>query len=206
VPITAADVARLGWRKFESGQTVTPEDLDANYVRRTEAEMLEKIRSWLSIRRAVLTDVPAIVELERQTPSAAHWSRQQYENVFVHTRTQASERVIWVNEEKSPTENNHLVTAFLVAHRVDTEWELENVVVTEAERRKGIGRQLMQRFVQSARAEHATAIHLEVRLSNSSARAFYEKMGFTETGKRKRYYADPPEDAVIYKLSVPPLS
>ncbi len=44
-PITAADVARLGSRKIQSGQTVGPEQLEANYIRRTDAEMLEKIGS-----------------------------------------------------------------------------------------------------------------------------------------------------------------
>jgi tRNA threonylcarbamoyladenosine biosynthesis protein TsaB len=42
-PITAASVARLGWRKILCGETVTPEQLEANYIRRTDAEMLEKI-------------------------------------------------------------------------------------------------------------------------------------------------------------------
>ena len=42
-PISAADVARLGWRKIQSGETVTPEQLEANYIRRTDAEMLDKI-------------------------------------------------------------------------------------------------------------------------------------------------------------------
>jgi tRNA threonylcarbamoyladenosine biosynthesis protein TsaB len=44
-PISAAAVARLGWRKIQSGETVTPEQLEANYIRRTDAEMLEKIGS-----------------------------------------------------------------------------------------------------------------------------------------------------------------
>jgi tRNA threonylcarbamoyladenosine biosynthesis protein TsaB len=42
-PISAAAVARLGWRKLQSGETVTPEQLEANYIRRTDAEMLEKM-------------------------------------------------------------------------------------------------------------------------------------------------------------------
>jgi tRNA threonylcarbamoyladenosine biosynthesis protein TsaB len=42
-PISAADVARLGWRKILSGDTVTPEQLEANYIRRTDAEILERI-------------------------------------------------------------------------------------------------------------------------------------------------------------------
>jgi tRNA threonylcarbamoyladenosine biosynthesis protein TsaB len=43
-PISAAAVARLGWRKIQSGETVGPEQLEANYIRRTDAEMLEKSR------------------------------------------------------------------------------------------------------------------------------------------------------------------
>lgn len=42
-PISAADVARLGWRKICAGETVSPEQLEANYIRRTETEMLERI-------------------------------------------------------------------------------------------------------------------------------------------------------------------
>jgi tRNA threonylcarbamoyladenosine biosynthesis protein TsaB len=41
-PISAEAVARLGWRKIQSGEVVTPEQLEANYIRRTDAEMLEK--------------------------------------------------------------------------------------------------------------------------------------------------------------------
>jgi hypothetical protein len=44
-PVSAAVIARLGWRKVRSSDTVTPEALEANYIRRTDAEMLEKIRS-----------------------------------------------------------------------------------------------------------------------------------------------------------------
>ena len=44
-PITAAEVARLGWHKIQSGKTVTSEQLEANYIRRTDAEMLEKMGS-----------------------------------------------------------------------------------------------------------------------------------------------------------------
>ncbi|MGA7402920.1 MAG: tRNA (adenosine(37)-N6)-threonylcarbamoyltransferase complex dimerization subunit type 1 TsaB [Candidatus Sulfotelmatobacter sp.] len=44
-PVSAAEVARLGWRKIESGETVTAEQLEANYIRRTDAEMLERLGS-----------------------------------------------------------------------------------------------------------------------------------------------------------------
>lgn len=42
--ISAAEVARLGWQKIRSGDVVTPEQLEANYVRRTDAEILERHR------------------------------------------------------------------------------------------------------------------------------------------------------------------
>ncbi|MGO8795577.1 MAG: tRNA (adenosine(37)-N6)-threonylcarbamoyltransferase complex dimerization subunit type 1 TsaB [Candidatus Sulfotelmatobacter sp.] len=41
-PITAAEIARFAWRKIQLGETVTPEQLEANYIRRTDAEMLDK--------------------------------------------------------------------------------------------------------------------------------------------------------------------
>lgn len=44
-PLSASAVARLGWRKLQSGETVTAEQLEANYIRRTDAEMLERIGS-----------------------------------------------------------------------------------------------------------------------------------------------------------------
>lgn len=44
-PLSASDVARLGWRKILSGETLTAEQLEANYIRRTDAEMLDRMGS-----------------------------------------------------------------------------------------------------------------------------------------------------------------
>lgn len=41
-PMDAGAVARFGWRKLQSGETVTPEQLEANYIRRTDAEIFAK--------------------------------------------------------------------------------------------------------------------------------------------------------------------
>lgn len=41
-PITAGDVVRLGWRKLGAGEVVSPEQLEANYIRRTDAEIFAK--------------------------------------------------------------------------------------------------------------------------------------------------------------------
>ena len=43
--VSAFEVARLGWRKIGQGEMVTAEQLEANYIRRTDAEMLERLGS-----------------------------------------------------------------------------------------------------------------------------------------------------------------
>jgi tRNA threonylcarbamoyladenosine biosynthesis protein TsaB len=44
-PVDAGTIARLGWRKIQQGQIVSPEELEANYIRRTDAEILAKVSS-----------------------------------------------------------------------------------------------------------------------------------------------------------------
>jgi tRNA threonylcarbamoyladenosine biosynthesis protein TsaB len=42
VTVDAESIARVGWRKLQSGETVSPEQLDANYIRRSDAEIFSK--------------------------------------------------------------------------------------------------------------------------------------------------------------------
>jgi ribosomal-protein-alanine N-acetyltransferase len=150
------------------------------------------------VRRATAADVPAMMDLERQSPTAAHWSPQQYEDLFIGTRGgQQSERLAWIIEEEGKTPE---LFAFLIAHRIDAEWELENIAVAGAVRGRGVGTRLLCEFVAHARAEKGSRIFLEVRASNEGARALYRKMGFEETGLRKSYYSDPAEDAIQCQL------
>ncbi len=162
----------------------------------------------MRIRRANVADVPGMMGVQRQSPAAAHWSRQQYEGFFAATSMgEPSERFAWVveddtrNPEKASSEVPEIV-AFLVAHRVDQDWELENIVVALTARRCGVGTRLLGELITRARAERGRTIFLEVRESNHSARALYRKAGFKETGLRKSYYANPPEDAILCRLSL----
>ena len=75
--------------------------------------------------------------------------------------------------------------------RVDAEWELENIVVAEVARRRGVGTLFWTSSSRTFEPEKGGEIFLEVRESNLSARAFYRKLGFEETGLRKSYYSDP---------------
>ncbi len=94
------------------------------------------------------------------------------------------------------------IVAYLAAHCVDREWELQYIVVSRKFRRRSLATLLLNELVEHARSRNADAIFLEVRESNQAARALYCKVGFTETGLRKSYYSNPAEDAILCRLSL----
>jgi ribosomal-protein-alanine N-acetyltransferase len=59
---------------------------------------------------------------------------------------------------------------------------------------------LLSELLDIARGGGAKAIFLEVRESNQAARALYEKWAFLESGRRRRYYQEPDEDAILYRI------
>jgi [ribosomal protein S18]-alanine N-acetyltransferase len=143
-----------------------------------------------------------MVFLEQQSPAAAHWSRAQYESVLA-TTDPVLQRVGWVAQvEPLETPDEAGLLGFLIAHRIDAEWELENIAVAPAARRQGVATRLLSALLAHVRAENGSAIFLEVRESNQTARRLYEKAGFEETGVRKNYYSAPQEDAVLYRRCI----
>ena len=147
---------------------------------------------FMNLRAATPADIPAMMRLVNHSATAAHWSREQYERVFDET---SPRRMALVIEEAVGMQG------FLVAHQVAAEWEIENIAVAGAARRRGLGTRLLGQFLDQARSQGATAVFLEVRASNRAARSLYEKWAFTESGRRARYYTQPEEDAVVYRLS-----
>jgi ribosomal-protein-alanine acetyltransferase len=141
------------------------------------------------------------MDLERESATAAHWSRQQYADALATSDPQSVERVVLIAEDEGAGVESEIF-GFLVAQRVDVEWELENIVVANGVRRRGTGTLLLMELITRARAAGGCAIFLEVRESNQAARAFYRKMGFEETGARSLYYASPAENAVLYRLKL----
>jgi ribosomal-protein-alanine N-acetyltransferase len=80
---------------------------------------------------------------------------------------------------------------------------LMNIAVLPEFRRRGVGKALLGNAVREVKRLHPdTKLTLEVRKSNIAAAAFYEKFGFNVTGKRNKYYQEPPDDAVIMELDV----
>ena len=131
--------------------------------------------------------------LERDSATAAHWSREQYENAF---SGDAPSRIVLVVEEDAGLQG------FIAGRELGTEWEIENIAVTASGRRCGLGTQLLEEFLKLARGRRAEVVFLEVRESNVAARKLYEKWAFVESGRRKHYYREPDEDAIIYRLDL----
>ena len=73
-------------------------------------------------------------------------------------------------------------------------------------RRVGVGSQLLENALQSAIAEGARKVFLEVRAGNLAAQEMYKKFGFAEDGRRLRYYKDNHEDAVLMSLKLDAIS
>jgi ribosomal-protein-alanine N-acetyltransferase len=82
------------------------------------------------------------------------------------------------------------------------ELQIDNLAVAERWRRQGIGGALLKSALSQASGLGARAATLEVRSTNATARVFYEKEGFRPVGLRRRYYADPPDDALLLSREI----
>jgi ribosomal-protein-alanine acetyltransferase len=187
---------------------------------------------FVKIRLAVPEDLVSIIEIERSSATAAHWSEEGYgwtkqrvpgdlERLVLvaegndpvdpekevnlrepfRPRTRRQREGIADLRDETPSEaqlRRDSVVGFLVARHVNEEWELENIVVAAKFRRQGIGKRLLGALVAQARDANGEAIFVEVRESNLWARQLYQKAGFRETGRRRLYYSNPAEDAILY--------
>jgi ribosomal-protein-alanine N-acetyltransferase len=143
------------------------------------------------IRPGVADDIPAILKIERRTKSGTHWAEEKYREIF---EREIPRRIVLVAEDESG------VQGFGIIRLLHQECEVENLVIATDRRRQGTGRQLLCRLIDLAYNQGATEVFLEVRESNTPARALYNKFGFTQGGRRKLYYHNPEEDAILYRL------
>jgi ribosomal-protein-alanine acetyltransferase len=170
----------------------------------------------MRVRRAAATDIAGMMRLERSAQSVAHWPLQLYEKLFSPDEPSVPGRLAWIVEGEDPrdTANDLLLSldeaqeptltilGFLIARKIDSEWELENIVVATDLRRQKLGTRLLSEFLTYVREAHGSRIFLEVRESNFAARSLYEKFFFRPSGVRKNYYFDPAEDAFLYDLRI----
>ncbi|MFL5883504.1 MAG: ribosomal protein S18-alanine N-acetyltransferase [Thermoleophilaceae bacterium] len=88
------------------------------------------------------------------------------------------------------------LVGYVICSRYDTVWHLMNVAVDDRLRRQGIATALLARLFDEADAP-GEQYTLEVRPSNHEAIALYERFGFRAAGRRRGYYHDNKEDALI---------
>jgi len=89
------------------------------------------------------------------------------------------------------------IHGFVILRRVADEGELFQIAVDSNARRRGAADMLMRAALRYAGERAIRKIYLEVRGSNAPAIALYRKHGFAPVGRRKRYFDNPVEDAVI---------
>ena len=138
-------------------------------------------------------DAAGLTAILRDAPEAANWTQASYRE--------------WMNSPGAVafvSEGDGRVTGFVIGRQVADEAEVLNLAVVPLARRKGQGGVLLNAVVSEFRARGVNRVYLEVRESNVAARAFYAKHGFSQTGKRLKYYRKPEEAAIVMekKLAV----
>ena len=127
-----------------------------------------------------------MLEIQHASPEAAQWSAAHYERGFADAESHSG----------LVAEIDGVLVGFLV-HRstVSTETEVLNLAVDTHARGQGVAMAL----VAALRCGVAGDIFLEVRAANRPAIGLYERAGFAVVGRRKDYYQDPADDALIMK-------
>jgi ribosomal-protein-alanine N-acetyltransferase len=95
---------------------------------------------------------------------------------------------------------------FIIAREAGGEAEILTLAVDPERRRRGLGAQLAAAAIEAALARGASALFLEVAVDNAAAIGLYRSLGFSEAGRRPRYYArrDGSVDALILRRDLTP--
>lgn len=142
----------------------------------------------LGIHVALPRDVDAVAAIEAASFTQP-WSRRSFRalvearNVIFLVATDAADRV----------------QGYAVVYVAADQSELANLAVTRERRGEGYGRRLLVQCMAAARERGARTMFLEVRESNRSAQELYRSVGFHPVSRRRRYYEEPVEDALVLR-------
>jgi [ribosomal protein S18]-alanine N-acetyltransferase len=144
----------------------------------------------LTIRKMTVKDIPAVIDLDQKSFSLP-WP----ERSFRYELTDNPASRCWLAE----LEGN--VVGMIVAWLIVDEAHVATLATHPDFRRQGIAKKLLAHALQQLIKEGARSSFLEVRESNMAARDLYHKFGYEETGRRRRYYKDNDEDAILMNLA-----
>lgn len=91
------------------------------------------------------------------------------------------------------------VVGYVGSQTVMGESDMMNVAIHPDHRRRGIAKELIEALILALQERQSHSLTLEVRSSNDPAIALYANLGFTEAGRRRNYYRNPQEDALILR-------
>ncbi len=144
--------------------------------------------STISVRRMSAQDVTAALSILEESPEASMWSKES----LLEATAQGS---AWT------ADLHGRVAGTLMGRAAADEFEILNLAVGKAFRRRGVATKLVSIAFQEAQSAGATKVFLEVRASNQGGIALYTRLGFRLLGRRHNYYRNPLEDAVLLVLS-----
>jgi ribosomal-protein-alanine N-acetyltransferase len=159
--------------------------------------VLEELGNGVSIRPMTEHDLLEVVEIEEQS-GLSRWGWTAY-----YAELQGNNRDLMLvapaPESKVPRAS-HALAGYIVARIGANELHVNNVAVRARYRRHGIGLNLLDRILEEGRRRGVDAAFLELRAGNQAALSLYEKCGFRVTSRRKRYYSEPTEDALVMTI------
>ena len=141
----------------------------------------------MEIRKMTAREVPRVAELEKNCFSQP-WSEKSVAGELENPLS------LWL----VAMEGDRLA-GYVGSQTVMDETDMMNLAVAPQFRRQGVGEALVSALVASLKERGSRCLTLEVRDSNEAARALYAKLGFVEIGRRRGYYRDPREDALILR-------
>jgi ribosomal-protein-alanine N-acetyltransferase len=139
-------------------------------------------------------DLPAVLEIE-QASFETPWTRA----AFVHELERNRVAQMWVARGARSGEASETapVVGYVCLWAIADEVHVTNLAVDPAWRGEGVGRLLLGTLLARHRARGARRAFLEVRPGNVEARRLYSGLGFQEVGRRRGYYVDTGEDALL---------
>lgn len=161
-----------------------------------------------------LSHIPAVLQIERESFSLP-WPERAYRHELIRNElahyyvlgprgaTPAPEAVspwhrLWeAIKRRTTTEVREVVLGYGGFWLMYDEAHISTLAVRAVWRRRGLGELLLITLLDEARRLGARRSTLEVRVSNMAAQALYAKYGFRQAGRRKAYYQDNREDALI---------
>lgn len=96
-------------------------------------------------------------------------------------------------------ENDGIIEGFGGLRIIAGEGHIMNIAVMPEHRSKGFGKMLLEKLLESGKAQGVSEFTLEVRVGNKNAIALYEKAGFVSEGRRRRYYDDGEDAYIMWK-------